>query len=139
MGNKQKLAFIDHPFHKKTKSTQFVKEILSKEYIVIELWNEIWEDGKIISIDYLNKNNFDIICFFQHLLPCKYLKKLKCKNIVWFPMWDREVNRTYFDWIKLLPLNIKIVSFSKTLFDKVKKLGFYKSKIIKLRTKTSKR
>jgi len=121
---KKSAAYIDHSFHKKTKASEFVKKLLSEEYALTELWDESWKGGKGISVDYLNKNNFHTIFFFQNLPPCKYLKKLNCKRIVWYPMWDSEVNRSYSEWLRYLPFNIKIVSFSKILFNKLSKMGF---------------
>jgi len=118
---KKKAAFIDHSFHKKTKATQFLIELLSKEYDIETIWDESWEGGDSISVNYLNENNFHTIFFFQILPPLSYLKQLNCKNLVWFPMYDQEGGKHYTSYIPYLDLNLKIFSFSKKLYENLKK------------------
>lgn len=121
--NKKKAVFIDNPFHKKTLSTIFVKEILSKEFELTELWYYSWKGGERVDLDYLNKEKFHTVFFFQMVPPLSYLKRSKCKNIVWFPMYDQQENEHYSSYIPYLGLNMKIFSFSKKLCDNLKKAG----------------
>ena len=120
---KKRAAFIDHSFHKKTKASQFLIELLSNEYDIETIWHESWKGGNIVSANYLNANNFHTIFFFQSLPPISYLKRLNCKNIVWFPMYDQEANRHCSSYIPYLGLNMKIFSFSKKLYENLKKAG----------------
>jgi len=117
----KKAAFIDHSFHKKTLCTVFLKELLSKKYELTELWDESWKGGERVSVDYLNDNNFYTLFFFQLLPPISYLKKLNCKNIVWFPMYDNEGIKDFTSYVPYLGLNMKIFSFSKKLYCNLKK------------------
>ena len=118
----KKAAFIDHSFHKKTLCTVFLKELLSTEYELTELWDESWKAGSNVSVEYLNKENFHTIFFFQRIPPLSYFKNLNCRNIVWFPMYDQEEYRHYSSYVPYLGLNMKIFSFSKKLYDKLKKV-----------------
>lgn len=119
----KKVAYIDHSFHKKTKATQFLIELLSKEYNIETIWDDSWKGGNRVSVEYLNREKFHTIFFFQILPPLSYLKKMECKHIVWFPMYDQEENRHYSSYIPYLSLNMKIFSFSKTLYRQLKKAG----------------
>jgi len=121
---KKKAAYIDHSFKKKTKSNEFLKEILLAEYDLTELWDDSWKGGKTISIEFLNKNNFDAIFFFQYFPSSNFIRNLKCKKIIWFPMHDQEVNRNKAFYLRYLNSNLKIISFSKSLFLMFRKLGF---------------
>jgi len=119
----KKAAYIDHSFKKKTQSNNFLREILSKEYELTELWDDTWKGGNKVSIEYLNREKFHTIFFFQILPPLSCLKKLNCKNIVWFPMYDQEEIRDFPFYIPYLGLNMKIFSFSKKLYGELKKAG----------------
>lgn len=119
----KKAAFNDHSFHKKTKATQFLIELLSKGYNIEKFWDDSWKGGDRVSSEYLNRKKFHTIFFFQILPPSIYLKRLNCKNIVWFPMYDGEEGRHYSSYILYLDLNMKIFSFSKKLYRKLKKAG----------------
>lgn len=120
---KKKAAFIDHSFHRKTKCTEFLKELLSLKYNLIEFWDYSWCGGDSVKIEHLNKNNFHKIFFFQFIFPPRQLKKLNCKNIIWFPMYDGEEKKHFSEYITYLNQRIKIFSFSKKLSDKLRKSG----------------
>lgn len=122
MKNKKRAAYIDLAFKKVTRSNDFVKNVLSKQYELTELWVEDNDKPNRI-IDYLNCSVFDTLFFFQWLPPAKYLKKLKCKKLVWFPMYDTEANKSYLSYVPYLNTKIKVVSFSKQLFEIMKKAG----------------
>ncbi|PKP56100.1 MAG: hypothetical protein CVT88_10560, partial [Candidatus Altiarchaeales archaeon HGW-Altiarchaeales-1] len=98
-------------------------ELLSNEYDIETIWDESWKGGERVSVNYLNENNFHTIFFFQILPPLDYLKTLNCKNLVWFPMYDQEGGKHYTSYIPYLDLNLKIFSFSKKLYENLKKAG----------------
>ena len=124
MQTKKKAAFIDHSFHKETMCTVFLKELLSKTFELVEYYDESWNDGNKIDIDLLNKNEYEYIFYFQFIHKLKELKKLRNVKIVWFPMWDSVWRTKNSEWLKYQTLPIKIVCFSKLLYDKLHKLGF---------------
>ena len=76
--NKQSLAFVDHSYHKRTKSTYFLRDILEKEFFITDLWDETWEGGGMPPIESINK--FDYVLFFQVLPEIKELRKIVKKN-----------------------------------------------------------
>jgi glycosyltransferase involved in cell wall biosynthesis len=120
---KRKIAYIDHSFKKKTRSNDFVKDLLSEKFVLEELWDYSWKGGKKVSTNYLNRRNFDKIIFFQVLPSLDYLKKLVCKDVIWFPMYDgiAEADLSKFkDYLNL----VKVISFSKMAASKLKNIGF---------------
>lgn len=121
---KKKAAFVDHSFHKKTLCTVFLKELLSKTFELVEYYDESWAGGNEIDINLLN--DYEYIFYFQIIHKVRKLKKLvnsKVK-IIWFPMLDSILDMNNSEWLKYQTIPIKIVCFSKTLYDKLYKLGF---------------
>jgi len=115
--SKPTMAFIDHSFHKKTLSGDFLRELLSVHFEVADIWNNSWSGGEEIDIDEINK--FDYVFYFQVISPLKILAKLKTK-IIWAPMYDGEKFNDLY-WKNLANLPIKIICFSNKLYEHCKK------------------
>jgi glycosyltransferase involved in cell wall biosynthesis len=113
-GNKLKLLWVDHSFHKKTMSTNFLKEILEKKFSVSIFWDDYWKGGEPLSLKEINK--YDYVFFFQTLLPFYKLRNTKAK-IIWVPMFDGDPLSDNF-WYCLSSIPIKIISFSEYLHKK---------------------
>ncbi|RXJ84866.1 glycosyltransferase [Arcobacter sp. CECT 8985] len=113
----KKIAFIDHSFHKKTKSSNFFLDLLKDKYTIDIYYDTKWEDKKVLDFDSLNQKNYSIIIFWQINYNIKFLKKLKCKNIIYIPMYDDFIANTFtpFYWKQFN--SIKFISFSKNLHD----------------------
>ena len=115
---KKKLAFVDHNFHKKTKSGDFLREIFKEQYIIKDIWWSSRKENELID----QLKDFENIFFFQSLIPFYDLIKLKNKNLMWAPMYDNlPLNNIY--WKKIIFSNIKILSFSKKINFQAKKFG----------------
>lgn len=121
---KKKAAFVDHSFHKKTLCTVFLKELLSKTFELVEYYDESWNGGNEIDIDLLK--DYEYIFYFQFIHGAEKFKKFKIDDvkIVWFPMWDDIYWMKNIEWLEYQKILIKIVCFSKTLYNKLNKLGF---------------
>lgn len=111
----KRLAFIDHSFHKKTKSSSFFIELLKQRYEVDVCHDTFWKDKEIFDFDSLNNEEYHVIIFWQINYNIKYLRKLKCKNIIYIPMYDDFISNTFtpFYWRQFS--SVKFISFSKTL------------------------
>ncbi|MDO9231858.1 MAG: glycosyltransferase [bacterium] len=120
---KKRLGCVDHSFHKKTKSTYFLRNILAEHFEVIDVWDESWNGGDVLTAEFINSQNFEYVLFFQSHLPVNEFKKIKAK-IIWVPMYDGVVGLGNFFWMEMSSLSIKIISFSKTLSDKLRYFGF---------------
>lgn len=124
MTNLKKAAFIDHSFHQKTKTSDFFKDIISKKYDITVIWDNSWKNKYENYINKIKANDYQTIFFWQSILPAKSLERLSCENIIWIPMYDQEANKPLHYYLPYLKLNIKIISFSKVLYRRFKKIGF---------------
>ena len=115
---KKKLAFVDHNYHKKTRSGDFLREILSGYFIIDDYWWSLGEETKLIK--YLK--NYENIFFFQTLIPLYDLLKLKGRNLMWAPMYD-NLSFDWKYWKKIKYTNIKLLCFSKKIKLHADKLG----------------
>lgn len=109
---KPKLAFIDHHFHRYTKSGNFLKEIFFKKFQVNHFYIKSDKDYP------KNIKDYDNFFCFQMLPPLSILNKLKGKNIVWAPMYDSmhyPYNFKKVLWDIVEYYNIKVIFFSNKL------------------------
>ena len=115
------MAVIDMGFHKKTKSFDFVKNILSDTFEMDYFYDDSLEWGAI-DTSYINKD-YEFHLYLQVLPSFFDLYKIRNKKIIFVPMYD---------WVVLNPLawqhykwfNIKIICFSKKLYSFLKKEWF---------------
>ncbi len=113
---KKEIAFIDHNFHKKSRSADFLRKIFEKKYKIKNYWWSLKDQYQLIN-KIKKYNNF---FFFQSLLPLDDMIKIKDKNIIWAPMYD-NLNLSDNYWKKIKYLNIRILSFSKPVRNLSKK------------------
>jgi glycosyltransferase involved in cell wall biosynthesis len=119
----KKLAFIAWwDWFNHTKSTDFLVETLKKEFEIKKFSRPDWFEKDNVPIKELNKEDFDVILFFFALPPANYLRKLKCKNFVWVPMYDGTkgliLAKIKFLFYKFF--NLKVLCFSKKMFYELK-------------------
>ena len=117
----KEILYIGHSYHKKTKSTQFIIDILSKKYKLDVFFNETWENGKGLDFSEIENKDYEAIIFLQLLPPFNYINKFKCKNLIYIPMYDHSGlwNKSKWTFLK----RFKIINFSKTLHEKHLKWG----------------
>jgi hypothetical protein len=117
----KKIAFVDHSYHSKTKSNDFIIDYLKQFFEVEEILDESWLKNKPFpNLSFINRDYLAVI-FWQNLPPRGIYKKIKNNNIVFFPMYDAVGELDYSFW-NSYP-NLKIVSFSKSLHDKLARWG----------------
>ncbi len=117
--NKPTLAFVDHSFHKKSHSGDFLRELFSDNFQVIDYWDDSWKGGKQIEAEELNK--YDYVYYFQLINSLSELKKIKSK-IIWSPMYDGLSFDDHY-WRMLATFPIKILCFSQKVHDQCLKYG----------------
>jgi glycosyltransferase involved in cell wall biosynthesis len=122
---KEKIAFVDYSFHKKTRSSDFFKKILLDKFEIDNLWDDHWVGGKAVRVDVLNR--YQSIVFWQSISGYADLKKLKSK-LIWLPMYDSEnvspyiLDSVFYDKL-LATLPLRVICFSKKLFNWFSHLG----------------
>lgn len=117
-----KAAFVDHSFHKKTKPVEFLKELLSKKFELDYFYDESWRGGKPPPIPELRR--YDYVFYLQSIHDVRALSELKNKRLVWVPMYDGVVGMTNAQLLEFRRLPLKIIAFSKKLYERMMGLGF---------------
>ena len=112
------VLIIDHIYHKKTKSTDFLTDILKKEYFVERVFYSPFSNtfNKTVGIEY------DVLILFQMPLKLKYINEhFKYKQGNFFPMYDGCGEESDEFWLEYKSFNI--INFSRTLHSRLKDLG----------------
>lgn len=117
---KDKIAFVAHSYHQKTRSYDFIVDYLNDFYEVELLFDEFWDTGKKIDWTALN-NNYKAVIIFQMFPEKEDFEKIPNENIVYLPMYDHVEKWHFSQWY--LCKDLKIVSFSSHLHKTVKKWG----------------
>ena len=118
-----KILFINHTYHQKTQSSNFIVDLLLKNKANTVNIASINPYAKNKESDLLKFQNifFDIIILWQLIPTFKNFNKLSFKRIVFFPMFDACHSLGIEHWISVK--NILIISFSKILHKRLKKWG----------------
>ena len=140
--SKIKLVFLDHNYHFKTRSSDFLRNIFKSQFLI----KDFWVDKRLLFNEefFLYENYY----FHQILPPLKILKRLKGKNLMWAPMYDSPHYPIGFSsllWKIINFYNIKVLSFSNKLSNLMNEsnvnfidLRYYKKSVIK-KTKKKKK
>lgn len=116
-----KIVYIGHSYHAKTKSTEFLLDYLKENFEVTELLDDSWQGKPFPDISFIDDSYLGII-FFQNLPNPEIYNTIKNKNLIFFPMYDSHGGLSLDYWKKYS--NLKIINFSKTLHNKLFNWGF---------------
>ena len=97
--NKKPLAFVDHIFHIKSKSGDFLREIFKKEYTITNIWVDK-------SLNFSDKiESFEDIFFFQIFPKVETLNTLfhECLHIKYPKMHENDVRKMADKMIPIRP------------------------------------
>ena len=120
----KQLLFIGHKFHTKTKSCDFLFEILEQEYQVEKCFvNPYFKDLDITMREFAGRK-FDVLLCWQVMPDLVEIKNYISYNQgVFFPMYDGCPSlRKMEKWYQFR--DFQIISFSQTLYDALRKAGF---------------
>jgi len=135
-----KCAFVVHEWNNHTHSFDFFKRILKKTFKVKEFQGINWKENNSPNIKKINEYDPSLVIFCQTLPTVTYLRKLKCKNIVWLPMYDGVLGWKVAIIKSIaynLTCNLKVVCFSEKLYSRMK--YFFNCKLVKYFPKPKKR
>jgi len=115
-----RIAYVDHSYHVKTGSTQFLPDMLRQRgHRVDFFWDEEWNGGA--ATPFSQVADYDVVIMFQCRCTAKelYFKKLH-PNVIYIPMLDEfhihrgpKVHRSGY-WESFQ--GCKIISFSSALY-----------------------
>lgn len=117
-----KIAFIDHSFHKKTVSSQFLVELLRRKGVTVELlWDESWCGGEHVDFDGICES-YDAFVFWQQLPWARKKFHAYNKPITYVPMFDNfgcddDLHHSRRFWYRFP--GVKVLAFSRALHSAV--------------------
>lgn len=117
----KKLLYVGHPYHNKTKSSQFILDIFKTHYEITEIdfdpYNESFQ-----KFNPLKGQFFDVLILWQVMPSLTDLEKfIKTGKKVFFPMYDNTNNLNETIWNEYR--DCIIINFSKTLHEKCLEYG----------------
>jgi glycosyltransferase involved in cell wall biosynthesis len=115
-----KIVYVGHSYHNKTKSTSFLIEYLKEHFDVEVILDESWIGKPFPDLSFVDESYLAVI-FFQLLPPKDVIKNIKNDNLINFPMYDATAGLDLNYWNNYR--NLKIVNFSKTLHNRLQGWG----------------
>jgi hypothetical protein len=116
-----KIAFIDHSYHKKTRSSEFFAKLLFPEADIERWWDDSWLGGESNYLDEVEGRQYDLVIVWQMEFVARDLARRARLNpslhVLFVPMWDgcQGLGKDY--WQELH--NVRIISFSRTLHERL--------------------
>jgi hypothetical protein len=113
--HKPSMAFVDHSFHRETRSTFFLRDILKPYVSITDYWDETWRKGQPVPLEEINQH--DYVLYFQVLPELRQLQSIQGR-IVWVPMYDGVAGLLSCYWKALSNAGLRVIAFS----EKIKRL-----------------
>ncbi|MBQ8251044.1 MAG: glycosyltransferase family 4 protein [Alphaproteobacteria bacterium] len=117
----KKLLFIGHSYHKKTKSADFIINLLKGKYEIETFYFDPYNDEANAFEQLKNKTVNNIVLWQIAPNIEKLISYVKTDKITFFPMYDASRNEEYDFWYSYK--NVKIINFSMALHKKLKNMG----------------
>lgn len=118
----KKMIYFGHSYHSKTRSIQFLIELLRQEYdisfVMYDPYRKIY-DG----LEEAKKQEYDILLTFQ-LMPMMnfFTSNFTFRHGVAFPMYDFVITRPYDPWPQYR--SFKIINFCRKMHEELIKRGY---------------
>lgn len=84
-----RVAYVDHSFHRTTRSTEFLPEILQRHgHVVDHFWDDAWQGGPPVAWE--DVASYDVVIMFQSYCPpdSRYFRQSHT-NVIYIPMLDQ--------------------------------------------------
>ncbi len=109
-----RIRFIGHSYHKKTRSSQFFLDFLSRFGGVDVLWDDSWRSAE--HTDYgPSCAGYDLVVVWQTPEVIERLARTGLSNLVFVPMYDAAYSLSRRFWRKLW--HVRILCFSAALYE----------------------
>ena len=116
-----KIAFIDHSYHKKTKSSEFFAKLLFPEADVEIWWDDSWFGVGSDYIAEVESRQYDLVIVWQMEFVARDLARRARLNpslqVLFIPMWDgcQGLGEDYWRELDI----VRILSFSRSLHERL--------------------
>jgi len=116
------IAFIDHSYHQKTKSSEFFRTLLEDAGHSVEVhWCDAWRGGASVDLPKIAQYSYDRFIFWQQIYPPEELECLGPDKVIMVPMIDGCANRRHSWWKSYR--KYRFISFSRALDQKLRANG----------------
>ena len=121
---KKRLLYIGMEFHVRTRSVDFLLELFGTKYEIVRCDIDFSLEDPYSQLSLIEDKKFDVLVCLQVVPPFRLLEReFTFRNKVYFPMYDacpsiKKPEKWYFF------RDFQIISFSKTLGDGLKSIGF---------------
>lgn len=114
-----KILFVDHKFHNKTKSSNFILRILTEAFGQIDVeYLDVDTSRSIPSLEHPRKHDLAVLWQVDFLAPVFLASGYRTLVI---PMYDGSANMPYEHWLAMT--GASFVNFSRTLHERVGAVG----------------
>jgi len=119
----RKLLFIGNSFHKKTRSYDFVVDLLGTDFVIDFCFFDLFIENPYIELSKFSGVEYEVLVCWQVMPPLKELRRnVAFRHGVFFPMFDGCPSiKKPEKWYSFR--GFQIISFSKMLDDNLKKIG----------------
>ena len=118
----KKLLFIGHSYHQKTKSADFLLDLLQTKYAITKCYVDPYADENNNFTD-VSGNKYDYVVCWQIMYPLNKLQQIiSYEKCVFFPMFDGVCPLDNIKWGEYA--KAKIICFCKHLYEDLRKRGF---------------
>jgi hypothetical protein len=114
MSRTRHVVFVDHSYHRVTRSSRFFTDVLEEAADVTQLHADTWRGGARVTAHDIDALHADAVVFWQSLPYLAELVKLRTPAI-WAPMYDSAIHRPSVHWRLLARTGLRILSFCRTL------------------------
>lgn len=109
---KTTLAYVGHSYHRVTGSTQFILDLLARDYHLSVVWDDAWQSSAApLQAERINALRPDVVLFFQSLPSAGELRKVHCKRLFLVPMHDHIVGNPRAVWSQIRGSGLRIINF----------------------------
>ncbi len=118
----KKILFIGHTYHQKTKSADFVIDLLQEKYDITRYYVDPYQDNQDTFCRDLAPEYDYVICW-QIMFPLSRLKKYTdYQKCIFFPMYDGICPYDNISWREYA--DAKIICFCKSVYNELNRRGF---------------
>lgn len=108
------LVYAGHSYHQVTSSTQFLLDLLERNYQLSVIWDDGWQpSGEPLRATQINALNPAIVLFFQTLPAPEELRRIKCRRLFLVPMHDYVVGNPRKIWLRARSFGLRALNFCR--------------------------
>lgn len=122
LNSRKRLLYIGHDFHGKTKSSDFLQDMLAVRYDMDVLSFDPDRSEQFVVPEHIKAVRYDVLVLFQ-VVPdlCKLRLEIQYDHAAFFPMYDNVGEKGDDFWEQFADFNV--ICFSRNLYIRLKSMG----------------